>query len=103
MYLKYKMEQPMYMFTPEDTNMVDNSSTYVYSSVYSLLADFGSYLRSKNHSLSNAAKVKDFSTSTAYSQMCNLAGLPQLQQQKERTVVQAIKIFQIFPNFSAAK
>jgi len=97
MYLKYKMEQPMYMFTPEDTNMVDNSSTYVYSSVYSLLADFGSYLRSKNHSLSNAAKVKDFSTSTAYSQMCNLAGLPQLQQQKERTIVQAIKIFPIFP------
>jgi len=41
--------------------------------------------------------VKDFSTSTAYSQMCNLAGLPQLQQQKERTIVQAIKIFLIFP------
>ena len=54
----------MYMFTPEDTNMVDNSSTYVYSSVYSLLADFGCYLRSKNHSLPNAAKVKDFSTPT---------------------------------------
>ena len=104
MYLKYKMEQPMYMFTPEDTNMVDNSSTYVYSSVYSLLADFGSYLRSKNHSLSNAAKWKIFLLQLHIVRCVTWQDYPNSNSKKKEQLSKQLRYFwfSLFPTSSSS-